>query len=94
MKVSALMSLVAAARFCFLLSQLNMTTMKKNKKIREPFEPGDTPKPPQIIEPNAERQRENPVGEESRATKTPDNNSAKKNKMMGDEAEIDDETTI
>ncbi|MEX2231563.1 MAG: hypothetical protein WD824_05350 [Cyclobacteriaceae bacterium] len=71
--------------------------MKKDKKIREPFEPGDTPKPPQIIEPNSGRQRENPVEEESSEKKTPKNKTAGKNKkpqQLGDETEINDETTI
>lgn len=44
--------------------------MEKNReKIKEPFEPEDTPKPPQIIEPNTERQRENPIeGKEEKKT--------------------------
>jgi hypothetical protein len=72
--------------------------MKKDKKkIKEPFEPEDTPKPPQIIEPNSQRQRENPIKEDDR----PDKNAAdaggvkqEKAHLLGDDTEINDETTI
>ena len=67
------------------------------KKIKEPYEPDDTPKPPQIIEPNSGRERENPVKDDER----PENKSAdkgpsgtKRQHLLADEAEIDDETTI
>lgn len=39
---------------------------KEKKKIREPFEPHKTPEPPQIIEPNSKRERENPVEDKDR----------------------------
>lgn len=72
--------------------------MKKGEKeIREPYAPENTPKPPQIIEPNSGRERENPVEEDER----PNNKAADKEKsaaekkhLLADDAEIDDETTI
>jgi hypothetical protein len=72
--------------------------MKKDKKkIREPFEPKDTPKPPHIIEPNSRSQRENPVDGESRSNKSPDDKNSEepsKAHLLGDDTEINDETTI
>lgn len=70
---------------------------KHNKKIREPYEPGQTPKPPQIIEPNTERERENPVENKNRPDardeKKPQATESKPH-LLSDEADIDDETTI
>ncbi len=73
--------------------------MKKNdKKIREPYEPKDTPKPPQIIDPNIEQQRENPVEGDSRSKGSrptvDDDKRTEKQHLLSDETDIDDETTI
>ena len=72
--------------------------MKKDRKdIREPFEPKDTPKPPQIIEPNSGRQRENPVQDERRdkkETTKPAETKETKPHLLGDDTDISDETTI
>lgn len=70
----------------------------KDEKAKEPYEPEDTPTPPQVIEPNSKRSRENPVEEENR----PDNrqnvqkdaNKQERPHLLADEADIDDETTI
>lgn len=67
------------------------------KKIKEPFEPKDTPKPPQIIEPDNGRKRENPVKEDDRPENNAKTNSAgnsERQHLLADDAEIDDETTI
>ncbi len=78
-------------------------TMKKDKKnIKEPYEPNDTPKPPQVIEPNSGRERENPVTEDERTEasarnekrSSPDAAHSEKQHLLADDAEIDDETTI
>lgn len=60
----------------------------KKNKIKEPFEPRDTPSPPQIIEPNNGSKRENPVKE--------DDGPENKGKTDGpaDDSGIDDETTV
>jgi hypothetical protein len=72
--------------------------MKNDKKnIKEPYEPADTPKPPQIINPNRGEKRENPVKEKNPDKTKPENQTAKKEEkphLLGDETEIDDETTI
>ena len=70
---------------------------KGNKKIREPYEPDQTPKPPQIIEPNSERERENPVENKDRPDERDDRKAGTtgaKPHLLSDDAEIDDETTI
>ena len=55
--------------------------MEKNrKKIKEPYEPEDTPQPPQIIEPNAESQRENPIEGKEERKKNPDTQKDEKQK--------------
>jgi hypothetical protein len=66
------------------------------RKIKEPFEPKDTPKPPQIIEPNSGRKRENPVQDQKRNKTEPGNAAAEKEEqhLLGDDADISDETTI
>lgn len=90
---SVSVALFRAARFCSFIHP--NVIMKKNKKIREPFDPADTPKPPQIIEPNAEQQRENPLAvEENRKEKTSANEKNKKPRLLADEAQINDDTTI
>lgn len=84
--------------FVLFSSNHHIRIMKNDKKkIKEPYEPDDTPKPPQIIEPNSGRERENPVKDDER----PENKSAdkgpsgtKRQHLLADEAEIDDETTI
>ena len=67
----------------------------EKKKIKEPYEPEDTPKPPHIIDPN-ERKRDNPIeeneGSEGRpAAKAPDGTRPH---LLSEEADIDDETTV
>lgn len=73
----------------------------KRKDIKEPYEPQDTPEPPQIKEPH--RDREHPVQDSNRpdarnAEKTGQKETKEEQKdqphLMSDEAEIDDETTI
>ena len=70
---------------------------KQNKNIREPYEPEQTPKPPQIIEPNSGRQRENPVESPGRPEETSNQKSSKpaENKhLLSEDADINDETTV
>ena len=68
---------------------------KDRNKIREPYKPEDTPKPPQIIDPDEGREREKPVRDKpapaQREEKSPKN---KKPELLGDRADIEDETTI
>jgi hypothetical protein len=72
--------------------------MKKDKKkIKEPFEPGDTPNPPQIIEPNSGQKREKPVENKDRNDDrlTADNSERPaKQHLLSEESDIEDETTI
>ena len=72
--------------------------MKKDrKKIQEPFEPTDTPTPPQIIDPNTGRQREHPVEDAEKSRTTPANKKEgkqEKGHLLSDETEINNETTI
>jgi hypothetical protein len=68
----------------------------KDKKVKEPYSPEETPRPPQIIDPNARKDRENPI-EEKTKKKTPAESrksGTKKKPELGDEPEIHDETTI
>jgi hypothetical protein len=82
------------------------TIMEREKEIKEPYTPENTPNPPQIIDPN--KQNDEP-GEKAplKAEKksTPDHKSDLKNTKPGDapdkekllgesETEITDETTI
>lgn len=70
---------------------------KGDKKIREPYEPDDTPKPPQIIEPNSEGEREKPIEKRDRPDDRDEikpGEGGTKPHLLSDEAEIDDETTI
>ena len=70
--------------------------MEKSKsKIREPYRPEDTPKPPQIIDPDEGRHNKKPVKDkpDQRNTK-PEARSEKRAPLLGDPTEIDDETTI
>lgn len=76
--------------------------MDKEKKIREPFKPEDTPRPPQIIDPEVKSARKNPGEEQKEKSGTADKDKAngdKKEKasntgLLSDQAEINDETTI
>ena len=72
--------------------------MKNDKKeIKEPYEPENTPQPPQIIEPNSGRERENPVKDDERPnnrTAGTERSGPAKQHLLADDAEIDDETTI
>ena len=72
--------------------------MKKNdKNIREPYEPKDTPNPPQIIEPNSGRARENPVESKQRPQESPSQGSDKpseKPHLLSEDADVEDETTV
>jgi hypothetical protein len=70
---------------------------KDRKKIKEPFEPKDTPKPPQIIEPNSRKKRETPIEDEKRNAGKPGKQSSEKDAkphLLSDDADIQDETTI
>lgn len=74
-----------------------LTMKKQNKNIREPYEPEQTPKPPQIIEPNSGRQRENPVenkGQREENADKPSNKTTEKHHLLSEDADIDDETTV
>jgi len=92
-------------RHSFVACKFNysIAPMKNDKKnIKEPYEPNDTPKPPQVIEPNSGRERENPVTEDERTEASgrnekrnnPDAAHSEKQHLLADDAEIDDETTI
>ena len=71
---------------------------KQEKKIKEPYEPQDTPKPPQIIEPNSGKKRENPIEDKEGQPASPDNSVSGKTRgpqhLLSEEADIDDETTV
>ena len=67
---------------------------KDKKKIREPYKPEETPKPPQIIDPDAREERKNPVEEKpGNREKKPGEKDAKQH-LLADDADINDETTI
>ncbi|HEY9488298.1 MAG TPA: hypothetical protein VIQ51_08200 [Chryseosolibacter sp.] len=71
--------------------------MKKGKKIKEPYEPEDTPNPPQIIEPHTAEDREKPVENKDRPEKKLDSETETRKgrqHLLADETDIDDETTI
>lgn len=71
--------------------------MDKDEKIREPYEPDDTPTPPQIIEPNSGRQRENPAEGNDKSEGKPVNPTKKqgeKEHLLSEDADLNDETTI
>lgn|GEM_PF-3930228 len=75
--------------------QLNMKD--KKEKHREPYRPEDTPNPPQIIDPQGEREKENPVeGKSASERRKPDPEASKDGKqhLLSDESDIEDETTI
>jgi hypothetical protein len=76
----------------------------KKEKIEEPYSPDNTPNPPQIIDPN--RREETPGSEPVKAKKNPSAESEdrkkkdqpaqpeKKGKLLNEDAQINDETTI
>lgn len=68
--------------------------MKKENKIREPFKPEDTPRPPQIIDPEVKSARKNPGEEKKEKSSTGDKDKSGKSGLLSDQAEINDETTI
>ena len=65
---------------------------KHNKKIKEPFDPQKTPRPPQIIDPDSEQEKENPIENDakSKQASTPEH----RQHLLSDDADIDDETTV
>lgn len=66
--------------------------MDKEKKIREPFKPEDTPNPPQIIDPEVRAGRKDPDAEKKQKSSGPPDKTGKPG-SLSDRAEIDDETT-
>jgi hypothetical protein len=69
---------------------------KENKKIKEPYQPGRTPEPPQRVDPNAGRQKEGDL-KNKQSEKTPEKKSdeIKENPhLLNENAQINDETTI
>ncbi len=79
--------------------------MDKEKNIKEPYRPEDTPNPPQIIDPNRRNdepdekspmrgEKKSPTGQHEENDSKPAE-SEKKEKLLGEsETEITDETTI
>jgi hypothetical protein len=68
--------------------------MKHNgKNLQEPYTPEQTPNPPQTMDPN-ERQAEQPVNEKQKSPARKEDHKKPKPKLLGDETEIADETTI
>lgn len=70
---------------------------KENEKIKEPYKPEDTPKPPQIIEPDSGRKKENPVQDKSNSERSPGKAGQKedeKQHLLSDDTDINDETTV
>ena len=67
----------------------------EKKKIKEPYEPEDTPKPPHIIDPN-DRKRENPIEDKERSEGRPASTAPDKSTphLLSEDADIDDETTV
>lgn len=68
---------------------------KDRKKVREPYPPENTPRPPQIIDPEAREEQnkkrpDKPVNKGSEKKSKPD----EKKGMLSDQADIHDETTI
>ena len=73
-----------------------MSKEKKNEKIKEPYQPENTPEPPQRIDPDIERQRENPVEGKRKPAKEADNRETdpEKSHLLNEGADINDETTV
>lgn len=67
----------------------------EDKKIQEPFSPDGTPRPPQVIDPSADKRKSNPANQEKGKEKQK-NESGKTQKqgLLGDDTDISDETTI
>ena len=67
----------------------------KKEKIKEPYEPENTPNPPHIIDPN-DRNRENPIEDQGRKDERPANTASQHTKphLLSEETDIDDETTV
>lgn len=71
----------------------------KKSKIEEPYTPDNTPTPPQIIDPNKQNEEQ-----ELQSKRTADGDSGRKNqrpvasekkeKLLNEDADINDETTI
>ena len=80
------------------LLNIKAATMKKEReKIKEPYKPEDTPQPPQRIDPDTGRQRENPVEGKGTPSRGAENNTAKESErshLLDEDTDIDDETTI
>ena len=70
---------------------------KDREKIKEPYKPEDTPRPPQNIDPDTGRKRENPVEGNARPSGEPESKTAgksEKSHLLDEDTDIDDETTI
>lgn len=69
---------------------------KEREKIKEPFDPEKTPKPPQQIDPDMNQKRENPLSEKGRPSKSDDKPAGKSEggHLLDEEADINDETTV
>jgi hypothetical protein len=71
-------------------------------KIKEPFNPHQTPPPPQVIDPSRRKEQgetDAPIGnrkpaENSKKEKRNPEPKKERSKQLGDETEITDETTI
>jgi hypothetical protein len=78
--------------------ELKCGNMKKDKeKIKEPYRPEDTPQPPQEIDPDTGRKRENPVEGKGRSSGEPANKTdgtSEEQHLLDENTDIDDETTI
>ena len=61
------------------------------KKHNEPFDPRNTPQPPQAKHPNVRNEKEDQQDPNAENKRKPSGDSGKR---LGDETEITDETTI
>jgi hypothetical protein len=72
--------------------------MKQDKnKIKEPYHPEKAPNPPQILDPNLSKERnEKRMPEENKENKSESSGktSGHRHKLLDSDADIDDETTI
>jgi hypothetical protein len=70
--------------------------MKKEKEnpVEEPYSPEDTPRPPQIIDPNAREEREHPIKDKGEGAEKAQKPKPARSPALGDEPDIHDETTI
>jgi hypothetical protein len=88
----------AYRRGTILLFLLLKTKLMKeeSKKIKEPYDPGKTPEPPQRVDPNVGRQKEGEV-KNKQSEKKPEKKTDEKEEnshLLNDNAQINDETTI